>query len=90
MEECSLVGTPVVTGCKLSKDDESPKVNKKLFKTMIGRLLYLATFCSYIMQVVGLVSRYQSTPKQSHLLVEKIIFKYLKGIMDNGLWYPKG
>jgi len=40
-----------------------------------------------IMQVVGIVGRYQSAPKQSHLLVVKLIFKYMKGMMNYGLWY---
>jgi hypothetical protein len=32
---------------------------------------------------------YQSNPKQSHLEVFKRIFKYLKGTMTYGLWYPR-
>jgi hypothetical protein len=41
------------------------------------------------MQVVGMVGRYQSAPKQSHLVVVTRIFKYLKGTMTYGLWYPR-
>ena len=41
------------------------------------------------MQVVGLVSRFQSTPKETHVAAIKIIFRYLKGTMNYGLWYPK-
>ena len=41
------------------------------------------------MQVVGLVSRFQSSPKETHVTIVKIIFKYLKGTMEYGLWYPK-
>jgi hypothetical protein len=41
------------------------------------------------MHVVGMVGRYQDAPKQSHLLVVKRIFRYLKGTMDYGLWYPR-
>lgn len=37
-----------------------------------------------------LVARYQSTPKQSHLLAKKRIFRYLKGTTGYGIWYPKG
>ena len=36
-----------------------------------------------------MVGRFQSTPKQSHLLAVKRILKYLKGTYDFGLWYPK-
>nr|GEY65162.1 hypothetical protein [Tanacetum cinerariifolium] len=34
--------------------------------------------------------RYQANPKESHLVVVKRIFKYLKGTQNLGLWYPKG
>jgi hypothetical protein len=29
-------------------------------------------------------------PKESHVLAVKRIFKYLKGTLEFGLWYPKG
>jgi len=36
-----------------------------------------------------MVGRFQSTPKQSHLLAVKRILRSLKGNSDFGLWYPK-
>ena len=33
--------------------------------------------------------RFQSYPKESHLLVVKCIIKYLKSTIIMGLWYPK-
>jgi hypothetical protein len=56
---------------------------------MIGSLLYITASCPNIMYVVGMVGRYQSAPKQSHLLAVKRIFRYLKETMTYGLWYPK-
>jgi len=41
------------------------------------------------MQAVGMVGRFQSAPKQSHLLAVKRILKYLKGTSNFGLWYPR-
>ena len=41
------------------------------------------------MQGVGLVARFQSTPKETHVATVKIIFRYLKGTVNYGLWYPK-
>ena len=38
---------------------------------------------------VCLCARFQSCPKESHLIVVKRILKYLKMTMDIGLWYPK-
>ncbi|XP_043710394.1 uncharacterized mitochondrial protein AtMg00810-like [Telopea speciosissima] len=41
MEDCKSVSTPMVIGCKLSKDDESPLVDQTMYRSMIGSLLYL-------------------------------------------------
>jgi hypothetical protein len=89
MEDSKLVGTPMVTGCKLSKDDDSPDVDQSSYRSMIGNLMYITTSRPDIMHAIGMVGRYQSAPKQSHLLVVKRIFKYLKETMNYGLWYPK-
>ena len=63
MEYLSSVSTPMVVGCKLSKDDPSPNVDQRKYRSMIGSLLYLTTSRPDIMQVVGMVGRHQSTPK---------------------------
>ena len=36
----------------------------------------------------AMVDRFQTTPKESHVQYVKIIFRYLKGTIDLGLWYP--
>jgi hypothetical protein len=89
MEDSKPMRTPMVTGCKLRKDDDSPDVDQSSYRSMIGNLLYITTSCPNIMYVVGMVGIYQVSPKQSHLLAIKIIFSYLKGTMDYGLWYPR-
>jgi hypothetical protein len=89
MEDSKPVGTPMVTGCKLSKDDDSPDVDQSSYRSMIGSLLYITTSRPDIMHVVGMVGRYQSAPKESHLLAVKRIFRYLKETMTYGLWYPR-
>jgi hypothetical protein len=89
MEDSSQVSTPMVVGCKLSKDDISSDVDQMTYRSMIGSLLYITTSRPDIMQAVGMVGRYQYAPKQSHLVAVKMIFKYLKGTMTYGLWYPK-
>jgi hypothetical protein len=89
MEDSSTVSTPMVVGCKLRKNDISPDVDQRTYHSMIGSLLYIKASCPDIMQAVGMVGHFQSPPKQSHLLAIKRIFKYLKGTMTYGLWYPR-
>jgi hypothetical protein len=89
MEDSKPVGTPMVTGYKLSKNDDSPDVDQRSYRSMIGSLLYITASRPDIMHVVGMVGRFQSAPKQSHFQVVKRIFRYLKETMTYGLWYPK-
>jgi FtsZ-binding cell division protein ZapB len=89
MEDASPVSTPMVCGCKLSKDDTTPEVDQRLYRSMIGSLLYITITRPDIMHAVGMVGRFQAAPKQSHLVAVKRIFKYLKGTLSYGLWYPR-
>lgn len=56
---------------------------------MIGSLLYVTTSKLDGMQEVGVVARFQSAPKESHVQEVKRISRYLKGTLNHGLWYPK-
>ena len=38
MEDSKPMGTPMVTGCKLSKDDDSLDVDQSSYRSMIGSL----------------------------------------------------
>ena len=56
---------------------------------MMGSLLYLTASRPDIMFSVCLCAKFQSCPKESHLIVVKCIIRYLKGTIGMGLWYPK-
>lgn len=73
----------------MSKDDESPKVDQRKYRYMIGGLLYLTTTRPYIMHAVFLVAKFQEDPQETYIGTIKRIFKYLKCILDYVLWYPK-
>jgi hypothetical protein len=89
MEYSKHVSTLMVTRCKLSLDDDSPKVDQTMYRSMIKSFLYSTETRRDIMQVVGLVGRFQYAPRETHLKTVKIIFRYLKGTLEFGLWYPK-
>ncbi|GKD19789.1 hypothetical protein Tco_1208947, partial [Tanacetum coccineum] len=56
---------------------------------MIGSLMYLTASRPDIMFAVYACSRFQVTPKTSHLIAVKRIFRYLKGKPKLVLWYPR-
>nr|GEW56417.1 hypothetical protein [Tanacetum cinerariifolium] len=81
--------TPIETQKPLVKDEEDADVDVHLYRSMIGSLMYLTAFRPDIMFVVYACSRFQVTPKISHLYAVKRIFRYLKAQLKLGLWYPK-
>ena len=81
--------TPMAANTKLDSDINGNEVDQKLYRSMIGSLLYLTASRPDIMHVVCLCARFQSNPRQSHLIAVKRIFRYLKDTPTLGLWYHK-
>ncbi|GKD99133.1 hypothetical protein Tco_1383030 [Tanacetum coccineum] len=81
--------TPIETQKPLVKDEEAIDVDVHLYRSMIGSLMYVTASRPDIMFAVRACSRFQVTPKTSHLSAVKRIFRYLKGKPKIGLWYPR-
>ena len=81
--------TPMSSSSKLDLDISGKKVNEKLFRGMIGSLLYLTASRPDILFSVCLCVRFQSSPTETHLSAVKRIFKYLSNTSKLGIWYPK-
>ena len=79
----------MATTTKLDKDEQGINVDIKLYRSIISSLLYLTASRSDIMFSVSLCVRFQSYPKESHLITVKRIIRYLKGTIGMSLWYPK-
>ncbi|XP_050908968.1 secreted RxLR effector protein 161-like [Lathyrus oleraceus] len=75
--------------CILEKDEVSAKVLHKVYKGMIGSLLYLTGYRPNNLLSVCLCARFQSDPRESHLTVVTRIFRYLKGKINLSLCYRK-
>ena len=85
LEDCKLMNTPFHPTYTLSKEDIGSKVDQKLYRGMIGSLLYLTASRPDILFSVCLCARFQSDPRESHLTAVKRIFRYLKGTTNLGL-----
>ncbi|GJS58420.1 ribonuclease H-like domain-containing protein [Tanacetum coccineum] len=81
--------TPIEAHKALGKDEEGEDVDVHLYRSMIGCLMYLTASRPDIMFAVCLCTRFQVTPKVSHMNAVKRIFRYLKHQPKLGLWYPK-
>ncbi|XP_071694680.1 uncharacterized mitochondrial protein AtMg00810-like [Rutidosis leptorrhynchoides] len=85
MENSKPMATPMATNVKLTLEGEGEPFDSTKYRGMIGSLLYLTASRPDIMFSVCLCARFQENPKTS----VKRIFRYLKGPMHLGLWYPK-
>ncbi|GJR74609.1 putative ribonuclease H-like domain-containing protein [Tanacetum coccineum] len=81
--------TPMDIEKPLLKDSNGDDVDVHLYRLMIGSLMYLTSSRPNIMFALCACSRFQVTPKVSHLHAVKMIFRYLKGQPKLGLWYPR-
>ena len=90
MDKCKEIATPMSPSTYIDKDESGKPIEITKYRGMIGSLLYLTASRPDIMFSVCLCARYQSCPKESHLVAVKRIMKYLKGTTNVGLWYPKG
>ncbi|GJS60156.1 retrovirus-related pol polyprotein from transposon TNT 1-94 [Tanacetum coccineum] len=87
-DSCDPVDTPMVEKSKLDKDKEGKAVDPSHYRDMIDTLLYLTASRHDLQFAICMCARYQAMPTE-HLLAVKRIFWYLKGTVNQGLWYPK-
>ncbi|GJR77300.1 retrovirus-related pol polyprotein from transposon TNT 1-94 [Tanacetum coccineum] len=87
--EVKTASTPMETQKALLKDEDSEEIDVHMYRLMIGSLMYLTSSRPDIMFAVCACAGYQVNPKVSHLYAVKRIFRYLKGQLKLGLWYPK-
>ena len=89
MDEAKPMATPMHPSITLEKDEKGKDVLEKEYRGMIGSLLYLTASRPDIVFSVGLCARFQSAPKESHLMAVKRILRYLVGTPSLGLWYKR-
>ncbi|GJT87700.1 hypothetical protein Tco_1069417, partial [Tanacetum coccineum] len=89
MDNCYSIGTPLATKPKLDVDLSGEPLDQSDYRSKIGSLMYLTSSRPDLVQAVCYCARYQARPTQKHLKEVKRIFKYLKGTINMGLWYPK-
>ena len=90
MEDAKPIKTPMATNGHLDLDEGGNPVDQKLYRSMIGSLLYLTASRPDIMFSVCMCARFQAAPRECHLTAVKRILRYLKYSPNIGLWYPKG
>nr|GEU50245.1 uncharacterized mitochondrial protein AtMg00810-like [Tanacetum cinerariifolium] len=79
----------MVEKSKLDEDKEGKVVDPSHYRGMVGTLLYLTTSRPDLQFAICMCAQYQARPTEKHLYMVKRIFRYLRGTVNRGLWYPK-
>jgi hypothetical protein len=90
MADSKPTKTPITHNGHLDLDEEGKSVDQKVFRYMIGSLIFLCASRPDVMLSVCMRARFQDNPKKCHLMAVKRIFRYLVHTPNLGLLYPKG
>jgi hypothetical protein len=89
MTNAKPISTTMPTNRHIDLDEIGKAVDTKVYRSMIGSLLYLCASRPDIMLSVCMCARFQANPKEYHLVAVKRILRYLVHTPNLGLWYPK-
>ena len=87
MQNNKAAVTPTFMGLKLSKEYSSKDFDRKLFKNIVGSLMYLTTTRPDIMHDVSLISGFMERLKETHWQAAKRILRYVNGMKGYGIFY---
>jgi hypothetical protein len=90
MKNAKPIKTPMGTNGHLDLDTGGKYVDHKVYRSMIGSLLYLCASRQDIMLSVCMYARFEANRKEVHLRAMKRIMRYLVYTPKFGLWYPNG
>jgi hypothetical protein len=90
MADAKPIKTAMALNGHLDLNEEGKSVVQKVYRSMIGSLLYLYASRPDIMLSVCMCARFQASPKECHLIAINRILRYLVHTPNLGLWYPIG
>ncbi|GJW07732.1 retrovirus-related pol polyprotein from transposon TNT 1-94 [Tanacetum coccineum] len=89
LDQCDPVDIPMVERSKLDEDSNRALVDPTRYRGMVRSLMYLIAGRPDLVFVVYMCAWYKAKPTKKHLTAVKRVFRYLKGTINMGLWYPK-
>ena len=89
MASCKPIATPMALNEKLQQEDGAEKVDGKIYRSLVGSLIYLTHTRPDICHLVSLISRFMSERRKLHFAAAKRILRYLQGTKQMGRRYKK-
>jgi hypothetical protein len=90
MDKAKPIKNPMGTNGCLDLDMGGKSVDQKVYRSIIGSLLYLCASRPDIMLSVCMYAIFQAAPKECHMRAFNTIMRYLVLTPNLALWYPKG
>ena len=90
MLNCSPCKTPCVPNTRLSATCGKPLTDVHAYRSLVGALHYLTFTRPDLSFAVHQVCQFMQAPIDIHLTVAKRILCYVRGTIDNGLFYTPG
>jgi hypothetical protein len=86
MKNGKPIKTPMRTNGHLDLDTGGKSVDQKVYRSMIGSLLYLCASRLEIILSICMCARFQANPKEVHFRAMKRIMRYLVYTPKFGIW----
>jgi hypothetical protein len=90
MEDCRMMATPKVTNLKKVVTSDSVLVDPRIYRTLIGSLMYLVNTMPDICFSVNTLSQFMVELRHVHWIATEHVLRYLRGTMEYGLRYLGG
>jgi len=89
MEGCKEMSTPLMHNEKFCKDDGSNRADERLYKSLIGCLMYLTATRPDIQFAISLLSRFMHCTSELNLKSAKRVLRYIKGTLEFGIMFGR-
>ena len=73
---------------KLDKCENEATVYGTVFRQIVGSLRYICHTRPELAFSVGMISKFMSDPRHSHMVAAKRILRYLRGTLNMGILFP--
>lgn len=87
MRQCKPTSTPIGVNDKLQDDAGEACSDAGIFRSLIGRLLYVTHTRPDICFTINYLSRFMNQPHKNHFTAAKSVVRYIAGTKELGLWY---
>ncbi|XP_068319555.1 uncharacterized mitochondrial protein AtMg00810-like [Pyrus communis] len=90
LKSCKPVSTSLVTNEKLCKNDGSDSTDERVYRQIMGNLLYVTATRIDITFDASLLARFMHCSTKKHLEITKRVMRYIQGTIDYEIEFEKG